>query len=417
MPALEKSISAYLLRRIRAKRAGNTSETAPRRPAGPVRLREADFSDCSAVGALKSRHRLSPDSLGNWHRLWRQNPAAEGNRGPIGWLLESEEGIVGYLGNIPLHCHYRGTLLQVVSTHALVSDPAYRAYTAGLVRAWCRQKGPDLLIATSAERSSGEMFRAFGGQPLPQADYDTVLFWVLDPHRFLFELQRRLDVGGSALRVASRLAAWGLCAERTLRRRRPGNRAQTCKLMELRPSEIDHDFDDLWRRKVATTDRLIANRSAATLRWHFNVPGDRRDPVVFRCDIDGRLAGYVVVLTNTTGNGLKKAVVADLLVEDENSSAAQDLLIAAYDYARRTQHHLLELLGFPGVIRRICSTWNPYTRKYPSYPYFFRAAAADLQRSLGSEDAWYGTPYDGDATLIPDLNNEAAPDFNRRHLT
>src|ERR1022692_4173932 len=69
---------------------------------GPVRRREAQFSDLEAVVALKERSGLSKDSLENWKRLWHENPALSlrGASFPIGWVQEVEGKIVGFLGSV-----------------------------------------------------------------------------------------------------------------------------------------------------------------------------------------------------------------------------------------------------------------------------------------------------------------------------
>ena len=408
MFAWEKQISGQVLRRIRLKRAAEAARTeAP--AAGPVRLREVDFADCLAVSALKSRHKLSLDSPANWQRLWKDNPAIDlAGRIPMGWVLEGREGIVGYLGNVPLRCFYRGTALKTATTHGLVVQPGYRLFAGQLVAAYFRQPRVDLLVSTSTNESAGALFRAFKGRQLPQEDYATVLYWVIDPHGFLTGVRKKLDLHGSLATMGTLVGSWILHAEGALRRRHPVKGVRKFKIRELSPASIGDEFDAFWQRELAASGRLMTDRSADALRWHFDVPGDRRKPMVLRCDLDGRMAGYAIVLTNTGADGLRRASIADMLVEDENSLAPQELLIAAFEYARRTKHHVLELLGFPRTIRKVCEEWHPYARKFPSSPYLFKATQPDVQQSLESEDAWYAAPYDGDATLIPQLEREAA---------
>lgn len=407
MLRLDKLITDRVLKRLQSVRG-----SADSRPDGlhsPIRLREVKFADCAAVSALKTRYKLKQDSLENWQRLWKNNPVVEDSKQmPIGWVLEADEGIVGYLGNIPLRCFYRGTMLSVAATHGLVVRPECRAYTAGLVSAYCRQKGVDLLVATSAGEASGKIFEAFKAQPLPQPDYHTALFWVVDAPGFLSALQEALRVKGTIATLSRHVGSQLLRAEQVLRRRCPHARTQKCDVRELSPSAIDDDFDVFWQKKVAVTTRLMTDRSAIALRWHFDIPGDQRRPIVLRCDYSGRMVGYAILVTKIK-DGIRKAYLADIVVEDEESFVAQELLIAGFEYARRSKHHVFEVLGFPRLIRRICSEWNPYSRNYPSSPYLFKAADHDLHGSLRSENAWYATPYDGDATLMPQFEAAKAP--------
>src|SRR5881396_3203890 len=101
MVSLENRVTSAVLSRMRARR-DTPSVTEPDLrfqssiAAAPVRLREALFSDFDAVTELKKRWGLIPDSLRNWERLWRYNPALEHRqvKPPMGWVLEVGETVV-----------------------------------------------------------------------------------------------------------------------------------------------------------------------------------------------------------------------------------------------------------------------------------------------------------------------------------
>src|SRR5690349_2046126 len=138
MSSLEKHIIRHALKRVRTTRA-LASATVPEGSRSAVRLREVEFGDCTRVSELKSLHKLKPDLPANWQRFWKDNPAIiRSSPRPLGWVLEQDKDIVGYIGNIALRCFYRGTPLNVATTHALVVQPSVRAYTGALVSAFVR---------------------------------------------------------------------------------------------------------------------------------------------------------------------------------------------------------------------------------------------------------------------------------------
>ena len=73
------------------------------------------------------------------------------------------------------------------------------------------------------------------------------------------------------------------------------------------------------------------------------------------------------------------------------TTAKQDMKDAGSD--------VFEFLGFPPNIRQTCSAWHPYVRKYPSCPFYYKAADANLHHSLSDGKVWYASPFDGDTTL------------------
>ena len=404
MLRLEERIASQVLKRVRSRRAA-AAEPKPQPALSAVRLREVEFDDCSTVTALKRRHGMKQDSEENWRRLWMTNPAiSHAERFSKGWVLEADEGVVGYHGSIPLRCFYGGKPLKAAATHGLAVEPGYRAYTRALVSAYVRQKGVDLLLSTSAGGPARQLLEVFKGRLLPQADYSKVLFWVLDPHSFLSTVQSKLHLNGRLPTIGRHIGAHLLRVEQAFRRRYPRASSSRYDIRELSPSAISSEFDGFWQKKMATSARLLADRSPETLRWHFDVPGDQRRPTIIRCDCGGRMVGYAVVLTSIAYGTLRKACLVDMLVEDEESTVPQELMVAAFEYARRNNHHVFEVFGFPRSIRQVCMKWNPYMREQSSY--LFKAADRDLHSALESENAWYATPYDGDSTLMPEFGSK-----------
>jgi hypothetical protein len=409
MTALEKTVSGAILQRIRARREShlqvraNLPNAPPSSPA-PATLREVSLDDYEAIDALKRRWGLVSDSLENWKRLWNLNPALEQSYAklPMGWVLEAEGKIVGYLGNIALLYRLGDRTLTAVTSSGFVVEPAYRAVSLSLIAAFYRQKSIDLFIATTAIESVGKIARAFGSDPIPQAEYETVMFWVLRPYPFVKAVLKKLELNATLLRMGSLAGCVAVGADKLVRRRWPRGGSTGLRVTEVAISDIGDDFQALWAEKLKDGTRLFAERSAAALRWHFDVPGDRGNAQALCCRENGQLVGYAVIRNNfNQRNGPQRSIIADMLVRKDDPAIVRALFVAAYAHAKRSGSHTLELLGFPPNIREICSEWNPYLRKYPACPFFFKAADPELHRVLSAPAVWYGSPFDGDATLMP----------------
>ena len=216
--------------------------------AAPVRLREALFSDFDAVTELKKRWGLIPDSLRNWERLWRYNPAL-GHRQvkpPMGWVLEVGETVVGYLGNICLRYHHGENVLTAAVGSGFVVEPAYRALSLSLNAAFYRQQSIDLYLTTTAIEVVGKIARAFKCDPLPQADYDTVLFWVLQPYPFSQAVMKKLRLGPTSSYLGGMLASLAIGTDKIVRNRLPRCSTTSFKLKEIGINDIGDNFQALW---------------------------------------------------------------------------------------------------------------------------------------------------------------------------
>jgi len=423
MGRIQEKITASILSMIRTRRKSasapqDDSRFQPASGLAPAKVREASFSDFNAVAALKKRWGLVADSFENWERLWRQNPALIDSKcdRPIGWVLEANGVVVGYLGNISLLCRYGDRTLNTATSHGLVVEPSYRAVGLSLISAFFRQKSVDLFVSTSAIESVGKIALAFKSSAVPQPEYDTVLFWVLRPRPFAQALMKKLQLKPMASRAGGILASVAVGADKLLRQRWPRPSSRVFEMKEISVNDIGADFESLWLEKVNLASRVFTDRSSATLKWHYLIPGDRGVVRTLCCYQNGELAGYAVVRSDMDEeSGLNKSLIADLITRQDDPDIVRALCVAAYKHAKSIGSDILEIVGFPPAIRNVCAQWNPYRRKYPSCPFYFKAADPILHQALSSATAWYACPFDGDATLIrPSYSNSVLPDSGSR---
>jgi hypothetical protein len=405
MSVIEKKIADLVLKRVREVRskeeegraAGSALKTAKR-----VSLREARFSDCERVCALNSKLGLGPDSPENWKRLWLDNPAiGDGEKAVIGWVLVASDEIVGFLGSIPMLYEYEGQTLRAGATCRLAVEPDYRAFTHLLVTSFFRQK-VDLFLDTTATVSAGKIMMAFKAVELPQKDYGNVLFWILDPSCFTKSVFKRLGINSSLKGIGSALASVAVRADIGLRRRPRGAKSGRYTIAETGVKDLGDEFQQFWSDKSRDVSRLWAKRTASIMRWHFDPPDSRRVTRVLGCYAGSRLVGYGVVRHDQhVSDGLRRSIIADLMIDDSAPLVMDHLLPAIIRSAKDAGGHVLEVMGFPKEIRQKFLQWKPYSRNYPACPYLYKARDPVLHQKLAHENAWYACPFDGDATLWP----------------
>jgi hypothetical protein len=399
--------AAVLLRLMRSKRRPLLEQPLPEATAESAPLsvtqREVQFSDFESVAALKERWGLGKDTWENWCRLWRYNPAMAVAKSQLsmGWVLETKRGIVGYQGSIPLLYRFGGRTLVAATGTSLVVEPAYRARSIGLLSSLYRQPGVELVLITSAIPSVGQVSKALRAQALPQPDYDTVLFWVLDPREFANAVAKRLGFEGATAAAATLFGSLVLRTEMRSRRRRLRSVPQLT-VTEIPVKDIGDEFQALWQRKISEKPRLMADRSPHCLRWHFTIPGSPSTTAVLCCHRLGRLMGYAIVRHMIDrGTGKRTCLLADILVEQDDPRVIASLLEAAYANAVTSGDLVFEVVGLPRNVRQIFMSGNPYHRKYPAPPFFYKVKDQGLAQALADENGWYASPFDGDTTLAP----------------
>jgi len=404
---MPNALIELILKRIRSRtdEMSAARDGAAEVPAAtaPVTVREAQFSDFERVSAMNRRLGQGADSLENWQRLWRDNPALSGGRvARVGWVLESGGEVVGFLGSIPLEVCFGGMSLEAAATCRLAVEPAYRSATHLLVTSFFRQKDVDLFLNTTATVAAGKIMTALRALPLPQSEYGEVLFWVLRPRAFAQSVLQRAGFSRGVSMFGSTVGGIALRADIALRRRWPRVRPRSLSVTEMRVDDMGADFAAFWATGAQRARALFAKRTPEIMRWHFQAPGSTKLATVLACrKADGVLAGYAIVRHEPAKDSLQRSIVADLMTASDDSAIIDALIAAAHRSARRAGSAVLEVLGYPPEIRATLRRWRPYARQYPACPYFFKALDAALQKHLSTPDAWYACPYDGDATLWP----------------
>ncbi len=392
MPTIGQKSVSVLLKVMRARRSssnGDAPATAVSRKNAvtKVKQRELRSNDFEAVARLRDVAGLSPDSLDNWDRLWRNSPAVRFAKSPLpmGWVLEDDGKIVGYLASIPLLYHFGDQPLLAAAASGFVVENAYKTFSKDLVAAFYGQPNIDLFLSTTLP-SVGRFAKAFQVETLPQQNYSTVLFWVLDARHFADAVVWHLGVNGRLRTLGGMLGSLALRADTKARRRRPRRASRKFQISEIPVSDIGDD---------------LADRNPAILRWHFTLPGSRKDTNVLRCESQGRLVGYAILRRETDPPGLRRCNLGDILVEADDPEIAASLVARGYQLALDHGCHTFEVLGYPTFVRQVFQQGKPYSRDYPACPYFFKASDRSLHRALTNGASWYASPLDGDTTLMP----------------
>jgi hypothetical protein len=406
MSAVER-VGNILLRLIRRPSLSRTSSGDFDRDSGrplPTTQREVRFSDFPAVAALKERWGLGKDTRENWSRLWERNPAMRYAKSQLkmGWVMETERGIVGYQGSVPLQYRLGERELLVATGTSLVVEPAYRGRSIGLLTSFYGQPGVDLLLITTAAPSVEKLCLALRAKTLPQRDYGRLLFWVLDAREFAKAMVTKARLRGAPSAACVCLGSLAVRADTYISRRGAVANPEGFRVTESTLEMIGDEFETFWRRKLMERPRLLVDRSPSSLKWHFMVPGRAPQTWVLCCRRSDLLLGYAIVHHVTDPEtGLRRSMLTDLLVAQDDRRVTATLLAAAFEFCARTNNHVFEVLGFPQEVRQILLRWRPYVMSNPSCPFLYKAANRSLNETLADEKIWYAGPLDGDTTLMP----------------
>jgi len=370
-------------------------------------LRNAALNDAPAITEFLVRLGLvmpaGEDAIAeHWTKLWQDNPALKhhGDTPALGWILENQDRIVGFFGNIPQVAYFQGKPVIVSSARAWAVDKDYRAHTSVLCEAFFGQQTADLVLISSASAPAGKRCVDFGASKLPQPGYGDILYWVVDAFGFLRAGLKKKGRGGMTAFFGGLLASVALNAQMRIMGRRPY--AGLSNITPITVNGIGSEFDGLWQQKLKENpDRLLAARDAETLKWYFGLSQNAADTRILCARRDGKLEGYAVLVREDAPLiGLKRLKIADVFVAGDDPDTLNALLAAAYEYAMAKRCHVLELIGLAAPLRGLALDHKPYSRSMATFPFYFKALRDDLKVPLETGDGWTVTAYDGDTALL-----------------
>ena len=365
-------------------------------------VREVNHDDLGPVAALLGAASMSVPTPEKWRHLWERNPALRRDGPPIprGWVLEAAGRVVGFACNFAQEFALGGRTLSAASLGSLVVEPEFRGESMKLILPFARQGGVDLFLNTTCSPETARIFPFLKFARLPQADYDRPLYWVLDAPRFLAAGLRKKGYGRRTSRAVGAAIGPLLRAEGRVRGRRLRATGRTVATRSIGVDDVGGAFDDLDHRLSAHGRTLHARRDAAAVRWHFAPEGRDEPPALIVADRGEELAGYAAVVFRENPNyGLRRAYLADLVVEPDDPETVRHLLAGAAGAARGRGAAMIEAVGFPERIRRIMREFGPRPLFHPSWPYYYRGNDPQLHRDLADSSRWHACLYDGDGSL------------------
>lgn len=371
------------------------------------RVRPARLEDYEEIRRLGLEHSLDVPRYEDWSATWLNNPL-RGNRTkdlPIGWVLEKEgRELVGCMGTVSSQYTFRGESLISAVARAWFVRPEYRGFALELMDEYLSQPGVDLYINNAVSKAAHAAFRQFCA-PIPLGRWDSMSYWVTDNRGFA---ERGLNLAGVPFPdLLSRLVGSGfwlksLAAGKRLRK-------GSCTADSL--DRFDSRFDAFWRELVhQNPEKLLADRSAAALSWHFASPMRMRRLWILTASRNGQLRAYCTftrqdhafrlpALTHGDTQGIRGMRLVDYQSIEPEVDYLSGLLTTALRRCAKEDLYILEYLGRNVPKMRVVDESAPYRAELENCKFYYHAPNPELDAELRDPTVWDPSAYDGDASF------------------
>lgn len=365
-----------------------------------IKVREASFADEKDVQRLCLRNDLEGERCDHaWKWIWGNNRFYK-KGWPIGWVLESDGEVVGFIGNIPRAYSFKGSDLIAGVARSFVIDKLFRAHSFKLIVSFFRQKDADLLIVSSANSESEAIYRLARASCIPQQDYHRDLFWIVTPRSFSVSLFKKKGVGELLSVVASWIILPIISLEMFIRMRWADYPDDDIEMMTL--TKLTCEIDELWRKlQKENPNKLLSYRDKEAIAWQFhNESAKSRDPVLFVIRKDGILKGYAIITREDSPEySLKRMMITDLIVLDNDPEIIRSLVNKVFIFSKQKKLDVLQMKGFPLAVRRALNSLHPFEHTHSHSSFFYYVSNPELKDHFKNESTWYASTFDGDSSL------------------
>jgi hypothetical protein len=360
-------------------------------------IRSATFEDYADVCDLMQRYGLGTNAFEEWKHVWECNPVLirRTEPWPLGWVLENNGKLVGFLGNIPTFCSLAGRRLLATTASAWVVDQPYRSQSIALLKRYLGQKEVDLFLNTTARIGSGKLWEALGARRMPLSYYQDALFWITAPRGVVRSLliKKKIPAAGAlslALEPALKIALF----LRSHRGQKGGG------VREI--ASFDSRFDVFWNELRQSSTKLLSWRDAETLNWHFKYALAAKRARILTLERGLKIIAYAILRrADKPDLALTRYHVADFqcLDSSETQHAGAALLGHSLELCRNEGVHMLEAIGFAAAKRAVLENFAPLRRKMEAWPFYFKSRSAEIETALSAATVWDPSVYDGDGSI------------------
>lgn len=359
-------------------------------------VRVAKREDQPMVEELQRRLGLRSDTLADWDHIWGKNLQQIDSGVAIGWVLEVDGSIVGYLGNVALRYLLNGSPLNAAAARGWVVQHEYRKYSILLLAKYFSQKNIDLLINSSSNAVAYKVFTAAGSLSPKSQNFSNIYFFIVNQSKFVLAILERYELNIN-LKYFLHLAVIIFHTFKKLNSLRLNEckKVSNLRVSIVEPRKISKDYDQFWNDVVKCNQGFIADRSRKKIEWLYSKPGN--DSRIIEFYINKKMIAYAG-FKKFSINGSKefKLQLIDFVSLKIDTQITDMMVEEGKKLAKALGVCCLEITGCNEKIIGSVVRLGAFKRNHFPTPFSYKILNKKL---LAENEEWFITLYDGDSAL------------------
>ena len=357
-------------------------------------LREVTFEDYTKIKKLVTKSKKNIQDYESWKKIWSTNPLLKkGYKIPLGWIIEKNQEVVGYLGNFPkvLKHNDKEYLASCITTW--VVDDQYRSVSILLINQFFNQKEIDIFICTTAKSAVNKIWKALGAMEMPLVSCQEVEFVILNSKKFINGyIKKKFNLPNFFTYLFILLFKMTFIHKLNFRHFSKIN--HNYKILD----RVDEDIHAFLKKIDANNYRIKENKNKDWLSW--NIERRILDKEVWSVKIFDKnsIIGYCLCIgENLNHIDLKRVYLADLEILDENNTEAfKDLIKISILESKKRNYDVIEFKNLNNYKKKFLKKFNFFKRKFKSNPYLYKFKENSKNFTYQDHDLWDISLLDGD---------------------
>ena len=363
-----------------------------------INIREATKGDYNQIKELHEKFDLKILNENDWSNFWSQNPYyLESKKNiPIGWVVEENSKVVGYLGNLVKEYYYKKEKIIIAFLHGWVVDTKYRLEAVLLFRKFFNQENIQIFMNTTANKATANLWSKNDAKKVPLKNFQNALFIILDLEKFInsYFKYKKINISKfikkiifyfSRIFFSNKISCW---------------KKLDVNLEVNLNNTIDENFEQFWKLYKADCENyLLLSRTTNWMKWHFKKKINEGSAWIVSLRDNNQILGYAIC-SDTSNNkiDLKRISIVDLVALGDDEKIYLSLIKKCILEGKKRNYHTVEFIGYKNLKRKIFSKFKPFKRKL-AFPFFYKSKNQIYENFLEKHEIWDPSLIDGDAFL------------------
>ena len=359
-------------------------------------IRKANLNDYEKIKSLHIRNRLKILDKNKWISLWKDNPLINNSKEnfPIGWVLEQNSQVVGFIGNIVKEYYLRNKRVLVACSHAWVVDEKFRLDSIRLMNIFFLQDYIDIFITTTPNKTTEKFFLRYGAKKIPIKSFNENHFLILNVKKFLdvFFLYKNFKIYKPILNIISFLFKITF-----YKKIYHWEKFEQKKKIQLK-YDFSDEFENFWSEIKNKNNNFLMSKSNNWLNWHIKF---LKKPWIVYIKDNNKILGFALCCErNNNELNLKRISIIDIVSKNGNNEIYLSLLQGTIKKSFDLGYEIIEMTGTSYEKKLFFSKFKTFKRKVSNYLFYYYSRDLKLVEDLKNENLWDTSLLDGDSFLV-----------------